>query len=62
MLDRLIDTWQRVAFARVLAVEHSSNHVLPRGQLHRMFGDSAITIYRAGDPEFKALISKRPDS
>jgi len=50
MLDRLIDTWKRVAFARALAVEHANTHVLPHGHVHRVFGDSAITIYRAGDP------------
>jgi 16S rRNA (guanine966-N2)-methyltransferase len=49
MLDRLIETWKAVAFARVLAVEHAKNHVLPRGQVRRVFGDSAITIYRASD-------------
>jgi 16S rRNA (guanine966-N2)-methyltransferase len=49
MLDRLIDSWKAVAFARVLAVEHAKNHVVPRGQLHRVFGDSAITIYRTED-------------
>jgi 16S rRNA (guanine966-N2)-methyltransferase len=49
MLDRLIDTWKALPFARVLAVEHAKTHVVPRGQIHRVFGDSAITIYRAGD-------------
>jgi 16S rRNA (guanine966-N2)-methyltransferase len=49
MLDRLIETWKAVAFARVLAVEHAKNHVLPRGQVRRVFGDSAFTIYRASD-------------
>jgi 16S rRNA (guanine966-N2)-methyltransferase len=48
MLDRLIDTWKEISFARVLAVEHAKNHVVPRGQFHRVLGDSAITIYRAG--------------
>ena len=49
MLDRLIDIWKAVAFARVLAVEHAKNHVVPRGQMHRVFGESAITIYHTGD-------------
>jgi 16S rRNA (guanine966-N2)-methyltransferase len=47
MLDRLIDTWKEVPFARVLTVEHAKNHVVPRGQVHHVFGDGAITIYRA---------------
>ena len=50
MLDRLIDTWKKVEFARVLAVEHAKHHVVPRGQVHRVFGDSAVTIYRALEP------------
>jgi len=47
MLDRLIDTWKGNLFARVLAVEHAKNHVVPRGELHRVLGESALTIFRA---------------
>ena len=46
MLDRLIETWQAKGFARVLAVEHARTHALPRGDVHRVFDDTAITIYR----------------
>lgn len=46
MLDRVIDTWNANKFARVLAVEHARTHELPRGSLHRVIEDTAITIYR----------------
>ena len=45
MLDRVIDTWRTNRFARVLAVEHARTHELPRGSVHRVFDDTAITIY-----------------
>jgi 16S rRNA (guanine966-N2)-methyltransferase len=46
MLDRLIETWQRGGFSRILAVEHARSHELPRGWTHQAFDDSAITIFR----------------
>ena len=46
MLDRVIDSWKERRFARVLAVEHASAHVLPAGSVHRVFDDTAIRIYR----------------
>jgi 16S rRNA (guanine966-N2)-methyltransferase len=46
MLDRVIDTWLARRFSRVLAVEHATTHRLPTGQLQRVYGDTAITIYR----------------
>jgi 16S rRNA (guanine966-N2)-methyltransferase len=51
MLDRVIDTWRENKFSRVLAVEHARTHALPRGALHRVFDDTAITIYRAPPAE-----------
>jgi 16S rRNA (guanine966-N2)-methyltransferase len=47
MLDRVIDSWRENRFARVLAVEHARTHQLPRGSVHRVIDDTAITIYRA---------------
>lgn len=47
MLDRVIDHWQATAFAPVLAVEHARTHALPPGAVTRVFGDTAVTIYRA---------------
>lgn len=45
-LDRLIRRWLEVPFARVLVVEHASDHALPaRGESRRM-GDSTVTVFR----------------
>jgi 16S rRNA (guanine966-N2)-methyltransferase len=46
MLDRVIASWQERRFSRVLAVEHASTHTLPPGSLHRVYDDTAVTIYR----------------
>ena len=46
MLDRLIEGWQAMPFARVLAVEHARAHRLPAGTFSRTYDDSVITIYR----------------
>lgn len=45
MLDRVLESWQAVRFARVLAVEHARAHEVPKGAKRRVFGDSAVTIY-----------------
>jgi 16S rRNA (guanine966-N2)-methyltransferase len=47
MLDRLIETWQRNRFSRVLAVEHAVTHTLPPGGTRHALDDSAVTIYVA---------------
>lgn len=46
MLDRVIESWHAKKFSRILAVEHLTTHELPRGYDKRIFGDSAVTIYR----------------
>jgi 16S rRNA (guanine966-N2)-methyltransferase len=46
MLDRVIDSWKLKRFSKVLAVEHSIDHDLPKGEVRRVFEDTAITIYR----------------
>ena len=46
MLDRVIDSWKLKRFSKVLAVEHSADHDLPKGDVTRVFEDTAITIYR----------------
>ncbi len=46
MLDRVIEGWQISRFARVLAVEHAGDHVLPAGGRLHSFEDTAVTIYR----------------
>ncbi|MDB4882831.1 MAG: hypothetical protein JWL95_1597 [Gemmatimonadetes bacterium] len=46
MLDRVLDDWRARGFSRVLAIEHSASHELPRAVARRTFDDSAISIYR----------------
>jgi 16S rRNA (guanine966-N2)-methyltransferase len=45
MLDRLIETWQRSFFSRILAVEHTATHKLPSGGTRHLFDETAVTIY-----------------
>ena len=47
MLDRLIETWMKNQFSRLLVVEHQDGHEIPAGAKTRSFSDSAITLYRA---------------
>jgi 16S rRNA (guanine966-N2)-methyltransferase len=47
LIDRVVEEWQALPFAAVLAVEHARGHPLPRGAHRATFGDSAITVYRA---------------
>ena len=46
MLDRVIAHWTANRFSPVLAVEHERSHQIPQGIIHRVFDDTAITIYR----------------
>ena len=46
MLDRVIAHWMANRFSTVLAVEHERSHEIPRGVLHRVFDDTALTVYR----------------
>jgi len=46
-LDRVLDTWQRSHYAGLLAVEHDRAHPVPAGSRRRVFGDTAVTVYRA---------------
>lgn len=46
MLDRVIEHWIENHFSRVLAVEHERSHEIPKGVLHRLFDDTAVTVYR----------------
>jgi 16S rRNA (guanine966-N2)-methyltransferase len=47
MLDRVFDSWRERRFSAILAVEHASDHDLPRGALRRTFDETSVTIYRA---------------
>ncbi len=50
MLDRLIETWFKLSFSPVLAVEHARTHELPKGAQRRVFDESVVTIYRTSAP------------
>jgi 16S rRNA (guanine966-N2)-methyltransferase len=58
-LDRLLESWKAVPFARILAVEHALAHELPPGGKRLRFEDTAVTIYRARIP--KPRPAPRPD-
>ena len=45
---RVAARWIDVPFAGVLAVEHDVRESLPDGATRRTYGDTVITIYRAG--------------
>ncbi|MES2306044.1 MAG: 16S rRNA (guanine(966)-N(2))-methyltransferase RsmD [Gemmatimonadota bacterium] len=44
--EQLVARWQQLAFAPVLAVEHSSKVTIPGGETRR-WGDVAVTFFRA---------------
>ena len=45
MVDRVLESWQKTRFARVLVIEHAAAHALPRGGRRLGFGDTAVTIF-----------------
>jgi 16S rRNA (guanine966-N2)-methyltransferase len=49
-LDRVLETWRQRRFARILAVEHARTHAMPAGQRRRVFGETAVTVFRARGP------------
>lgn len=44
-LDLVIQRWQEVRFARILAVEHEAAHPVPAGGKKLDFGEIVVTIY-----------------
>jgi len=60
MLDRLLDTWRAVPFARIFAAEHAAGHVLPQGGRRRLFDDTAITVYHRDELPLKEAIAAAP--
>ena len=50
LAPRVVDRWLATPFAGVLAVEHDVRETLPEGGVDRRYGDTVITIYRAGAP------------
>jgi 16S rRNA (guanine966-N2)-methyltransferase len=51
MLDRVIEHWRAVPFARLLVAEHARDHELPKGEKRLDFGETSVTIYRAVAPD-----------
>ena len=48
--ERLITLWREHPFCRILSVEHAADRVLPPSGKCRVYGDSAVTIYRSQIP------------
>lgn len=46
MAPRLAAQWLRVPFANILGIEHDSHEGMPSGGETRMYGGTAVTIYR----------------
>jgi 16S rRNA (guanine966-N2)-methyltransferase len=46
MAPRLAALWLRVPFARILGIEHDAHEDLPEGGDTRVYGSTAVTIYR----------------
>ncbi len=57
LLERILASWRERRFARVLAAEHASARRFPDGAWTRIFGDTAVTIFRL--PEGGARIRER---
>jgi hypothetical protein len=47
LADRLVARWMENPFARILSVEHASDRAIPGRGFRRIFGDTAVTTYRA---------------
>ena len=45
-LDRIISTWLTTPFARILCVEHTPDHPVPKGAKQLRFEASVVTFYR----------------
>lgn len=46
--DRLVEHWVEEPYSGIFTIEHAADHALPGGGRSRRFGDSQITVYRAG--------------
>lgn len=47
MAPRLAAQWLRVPYAHVLGIEHDTHEALPEGGETRVYGGTAVTLYRA---------------
>ncbi len=61
MAPRLAAQWLRVPFARILGIEHDAHESLPDGGDTRVYGGTAVTIFR-GAEQRRALRAQGPNS
>jgi 16S rRNA (guanine(966)-N(2))-methyltransferase RsmD len=47
MLDRVLTAWQTTKYAKLLAVEYATGHVLPSPDYRHTIEDTTIAIYRS---------------
>jgi len=47
-LDRVVERWTAVAFARLLCLEHDSDHALPLKGRSQRLDDTVVTVLRSG--------------
>jgi len=53
-LDRIVDRWKTVPFARILSVEHAKEHSLSRSGSRFDLGETSVTIFRAAGARRKS--------
>ena len=44
-LDRVLEAWRRTPFARILVLEHDSDHALPPATRASRVGDTVLSVY-----------------
>jgi 16S rRNA (guanine966-N2)-methyltransferase len=44
---KLVESWLKLHFSRVLSIEHSATSAMPDGGVTRKYGSTAITFYRS---------------
>lgn len=44
-LDRVVESWKKTRFSKVLAVEHARDHELSPGSRRKIFEDTVVTIF-----------------
>ena len=46
VLERILESWRVNRFARILSLEHTAAHDLPKGARRLKYDDTLVTIYR----------------
>lgn len=62
VIDVLLRQWKQVPFGRILTIEHAADHVIPRGGHRVLYGESAVTTFRAVVPETHHEAKESPGS